>query len=128
MLCRSISCMAAGTLAAIGLDLMAILAVPASSPTPGLVLVMAGSIALAGLLWLADEIADGSQICTAVALPLPQRPALIYRLSAKPFISLSFPRPAQLVLNQIIAKSMVCQWSPLGQPVPRRSTPRRGAL
>jgi len=51
--------MAAGALAAIGLDLLAILTVPASRPTPTLVLVMAGTIAVAGLLWLADEITDG---------------------------------------------------------------------
>jgi len=68
MLRRSINCMAAGTLAAIGLDLMAILAVPASRPTPTLVLVMAGTIAVAGLLWLADEITD--DFPTVVAQPL----------------------------------------------------------
>jgi hypothetical protein len=73
MIRRSISCMMAGTLAAIGLDLLAILAVPAPTPTPGLVLLAAGSIALAGLLWLADEIADGCQICTTVVPLLPHR-------------------------------------------------------
>lgn len=60
---RSISCVLAGALAAIGLDFLAILALPAATPTPGLVMVMAGSIAGVGLLWLASEIEDGWSGC-----------------------------------------------------------------
>jgi hypothetical protein len=36
--CRSISCMLAGTLAAIGFDLLLILSIPSDRPTPGALL------------------------------------------------------------------------------------------
>jgi hypothetical protein len=63
---RSLSFMAAGLLTATGLDLLALLA-DVRAPL-GFVLV-AAFIAVLGLLWLADEIADGFE--QRMAKPLP---------------------------------------------------------
>jgi hypothetical protein len=51
--------MLAGTLAAVGLDLLAILASPSPRAPPGAFILAASLIATVGLVWLADEIADG---------------------------------------------------------------------
>jgi hypothetical protein len=58
MIRRSLSCMCAGTLAATGLDLLALL-VDVRAPIG--FAVVAAFIAVLGLLWLGDEIADGSE-------------------------------------------------------------------
>jgi hypothetical protein len=59
MIRRSISCMLAGTLAAIGFDLLLILSIPSDRPTPGALFLAAGFVAAMGTIWLIEEIADG---------------------------------------------------------------------
>jgi hypothetical protein len=58
MIRRSLSCMCAGTLAAIGLDGIAILI---GSRAPTMFVLVAAFVGALGLLWLADELADGSR-------------------------------------------------------------------
>src|SRR5205807_1557148 len=58
MLRRSISCMLAGVLAALGLDLLA--ASSDGGRASGLVIVAAGFLAGVDLVWLAEEFVDGA--------------------------------------------------------------------